>query len=214
MRASLLAALAALAAAGCADRTTLPDDGVEIPLVPTAAGTRWTYQLSDSVELGSPAVAAPAFADVVLSRDTLVGLERWTAAVDTAHVFTITPAPFLANRRDGLFEFSPQGTPGVPRTGYDIQFLRFPYPTRVGVRFRIGDAVVSSVDTVVTVPAGAFHTLRYDLSARDGTTESYFIAPGTGVVMRVSFPIQQRDASGAVVSRMREVARLAAFTRP
>jgi hypothetical protein len=192
---------------GC--RETTAPGGPDVPLVPLAVGNHWTYQSSDSVEFGSWPPGPPRTLDVAVLRDTVIGGERWFAIGDTAQIFSSGHALFLANRPDGLYEFEPLAGIVLP-PAVDLRLLRFPYPTSAGARFGvIGNSVVTSVDTLVTVPAGTFHCVRYEYQSPYGDPDVYLVAPGIGVVARLYPASEVRDATGQLIARVRFVQRLA-----
>ena len=80
-----------------------------------------------------------------------------------------------------------------------LLFFEFPYPAKVGTSENFGITVVLKTDTVITVPAGTFHCLLY---AESGDT--VFVAPGVGVVARLTDRTGAEFLSGQVVERSRD----------
>jgi hypothetical protein len=194
--------------------TTAP--GSQAGLISLTVGARWVYAEYDSVEFGSlQPVSYPIRYTVSVSRDTVISGERW-ALVDNAGLLLdnqFDESLLLANRPNGLYRFAtvPPALSGLVPTAS----MAFPYP--VAIKQRFGPArnwVVANTDTVVAVPAGSFHCIRYDEVTEVGVpmTASVFIAPGTGIVMQVSFPITATDSSGQLIWVVRSVLRLASVT--
>jgi hypothetical protein len=74
---------------------------------------------------------------------------------------------------------------------------------------------VSATDTVITVPAGTFHCLRYDLVDRPTPGPiiywSVFVSPGIGVIERILNVEAHLDGQLQVTGRQDRIYRLTAI---
>lgn len=92
----------------------------------------------------------------------------------------------------------------------DSVFLWFPHPVLKGETGLDGYAtqwLVSAVDTVIHTPAGSFSSVRYDYPARE---ETYFVAPGIGVVRKLFVSDRRRDSQGQYIYLVRGIISLTA----
>jgi hypothetical protein len=153
-------------------------------LIPLDVGNSWTYQIVDSVELGvkEPVSPPPQFTMRVASETTIEG-ERWAFLEQS--IFDLTAndgAAFVRNAEDGFWTIQELGA------SQPIPALKLPYPTQLGA---LG-GFVQSLDTTIVVPAGTFRCIRYGPpDHQDGNT--YFVAPGVGVVKKVFSPFDVKD---------------------
>ena len=185
-------------------------------LFPLIAGVEWSYETVDSVEVGEP--GSPPFDPwtyaVRVVGDTAIGGERW-AMLDGAGSLLSHGGEgryYLTNRGDGTYLATPPGDLPFPLPpGVNPGVLLFRYPARVGDKGPFWSPwKVTAVDTLISVPAGRFSTIRYDVEAYT----TYFIAPGLGVVKKVSGPMELRDANGVLLRRSRLVHQLMGFVVP
>jgi hypothetical protein len=96
---------------------------------------------------------------------------------------------YVANRSGGFWSLNLTLSPVL-----SLLFFEFPYPAKVGASENFGITVVLKTDTVITVPAGTFHCLLY---AESG--DSVFVAPGVGVVARLTDRTSYQYISGQLV---------------
>ena len=203
---------------GCGGESTAPQSTV--PLMQLTVGTTLKYHSSDTL-MGTVAAGEQTAADsdftVRVVRDIAdKDGTRW-AVLDAPEVVFGQAAPthsYFGNGPDGLRRVS-DGFAGGP---VGVSFLIFPYPATRGAIGAFA-AVVSTTDTVITVPAGTFHCLRYDsFSPIPGaaTVWSVFVAPGTGVVQRMSTLTAYYDPKGQfqLIGRHDRVYRLTALSTP
>jgi hypothetical protein len=113
------------------------------------------------------------------------------------------PHGYVANRNDGFWSLNLAIPP------LSLLFFEFPYPAKVGTSANFGVTVVLKTDTAITVPAGTFHCLLY---AESG--DSVFVAPGVGVVARLTDRGAIGSVSGQVVYRSRDYYVLKSLTVP
>ena len=87
----------------------------------------------------------------------------------------------MTNREDGLWYYRDP----------DTIVILIKYPVTVGESFfQLHDSlVVVSIDTLVTVPAGSFHCIRYDdyLIATGRLLGQIYAAPGVGLIKKEDF---------------------------
>ncbi len=212
-----LAPIAAVltAASGCsgpAETSIAPSDTSGStplgPLIPLAIGTRWTYDSIDSVLFTTDTSRDQSIHErqsFAVIADTVAADGSTWAVLDSSYDIIdggpIGGHTYVANRSGGLWSFVP----------YPISLLslEFPYPTKVGTSENFGITVVLKTDTVVTVPAGTFHCVLY---AEAG--DSVLVAPGVGVVARLTDRTGTEFVSGQVVERSREYFVLKSLTVP
>ena len=194
---------------GCSSDPSAPVSGSV--LLPLAQGTEWKYVRSDSVELGPPPGLQPEHFTVRVIADTTIDRAKWSVLANAQLLFhdSYEGRWYYRNGRDGLYETTPP-LDFLPRVS--LPPLRvFKYPARRGEQVStFPPAVVTSTDTLIRVPAGEFRTIRYDI----GDYTTYFVAPGTGVVSKVTGLTEMRDATGRLVGRWRTVYSLESITRP
>ncbi len=143
--------------------------------------------------------------------DTVAADGSTWAVLDSAYqvieggVVPIGAHSYVANRSDGFWSWSlPPGYPAL-----SLLFFEFPYPTKAGTSANLGVTSVLSTDTVVTVPAGTFHCLLYRESG-----DSVFVAPGVGVVARLTDRTSYQYISGQLVYLARTYYVLKSLTGP
>jgi hypothetical protein len=192
--------------AGCRGSDTTAPGSQATGLIPLTVGSRWVYAEYDSVEFGPlRPVSYPTRDTVSVSRDTVISGEHWALVANAGLL--------LANRPNGLYRF--ETLPPALSALIPSAAMEFPYPVALQQRFGAArNWVVANTDTVLAVPAGSFHCIRYDEATEVGVpaTASVFIAPGTGIVMQVSFPITATDSSGKLIWVDRFVRRLVSVT--
>ncbi len=191
-----------------------PDSSLQAdPLIPLAIGTRWTYDSIDSVELTTDTSRDHSFhqkQSFAVIADTVAADGSTWAVLDSAYEVIdggtgIGGHSYVANRSDGFWDWSlPLGYPALA-----LLFFEFPYPTKTGTSANLGVTSVLSTDTVVTVPAGTFHCLLYRESG-----DSVFVAPGVGVVARLTDRTSYQYISGQLVYLARTYYVLKSLTGP
>src|SRR5687768_4940393 len=150
-----------------------PSDPPASRLMPLVAGTEWRYRKSDSTEIGKPLALPVEHFTVRVRRDTTIAGTRW-AIVENGHLlmdFREAGPLLLQNRADGLYERMSLPS-GFPPGAFDMASRMFKYPARLGdYSTPIPPVIVSSIDTMIRVPAGEFRTVRYDA----GSYLTYFV---------------------------------------
>jgi hypothetical protein len=206
-------------ALACSGDTTAPVQTV-VPLIPLTVGTAYTYHAADTLIGVIPAreeIAPDSDFTVRVVRDLADRSgTRWAGFDLPERMFgpASPAASYFTNASDGLRRIS-NSFPGGVSVG--VSYVIFPYPASPGTISAYG-SVLTVADTVITVPAGTFHCLRYDdynpIPGRPHTM-SLFIAPGIGVVQRsVNFTMYNGSAPNEVVGRHDRVYRLTAFSIP
>ncbi len=145
-------------------------------LIPFAVGKAWSYDFAAFDSLGNKLSSQPT--RTVVTRDTLVGAERWYALQDDAVRDEGQPPSYAANRADGVYLFGRQGEGS----------LLYKYPAVRGDE--CPPLIVASTDTLIRCPAGEFRCYLYEsvstytpVPHRSFTVVTRdFIAPGTGLV--------------------------------
>ncbi len=178
-------------------------------LLPLTRGTEWRYEQSDSVEIGLPSGSPAQHFDMRVLTDTTIGRERW-AVVENAQLLlhdNYEGRVYLRNRADGLYERQPPSE--LIPIGFDLALRVFRYPAKRGDQSTaFPPSFVTATDTTIRVPAGEFRTIRYDI----GGYTTYFVAPGVGIVKKVTGLLEAYDATGRLFRRSRLVYALQRFT--
>lgn len=212
LRRATAAASAAVTLAGCGGVPT--DVGEAQALIPLRVGATWSYHSFD-VTTGPSSDFGPAApdSDFVLRvvRDTLdVSGKRWFAIENINRLFVWTQPGFFANASDGFRRLT---TPGL--SGYQFVFTSsvITYPVPKGQPTVIG--FVTALDTAITVGAGTFRCVRYDLRGSfdpgSMTYASVFLAPQVGIVLRTVFKDGFPDGAGGFKAQRNRVYQLAAY---
>ena len=146
-----------LSGGACGEPLTRPAT-VQNPLLPLTVGTQWSYFAVDTligtVPLSGPLAPDSSFTVHVVGDSVDGGGTHW-AEVDSLWRLLDKDMPqghgLYTNASDGFYELL---------SGVLPSFL-IVYPASVGEKSLFGPAMVTA-DTVVTVPAGTFHCIRYD----------------------------------------------------
>ncbi len=206
--ASSCAAPAERSIAPPSDTSTTPSN----PLIPLAIGTRWTYDSIDSVLFTTDTSRDHSFHQsqsfAVIADTTVADGSTWAVLDSASGIIDVSGGTgvhgYVANRSGGFWSLNLALSPVL-----SLLFFEFPYPAKVGTSENFGITVVLKTDTVITVPAGTFHCLLY---AESGDT--VFVAPGVGVVARLTDKGGTEFASGQVVERSRDYYVLKSLTVP
>ena len=206
------ASFTALVSLACSSEPTASE--VRTPLMPLTAGAQWHYVVRDSVEIGE--VRGDPLDRFVMrvSRDTTIGRERWARVENASQLFedTYDEAMYLRNRADGMYEWNPPSDIFPIPIGFDPVFRLYKYPAQKGELSTLyPPSHVTATDAAITVPAGTFSTVRYDDASGNMTV---FIAPGVGVVKKVSGLTILTGPAGEVLGRWRLVYQLEAYSVP
>jgi hypothetical protein len=213
------------AAAGTTGAGGPGGDAQTATLFPTMSiGTTWNYLFTDSVEGGPRPTSADTFGivqqRVVADSVDSAGI-HWSGMNGGVYLplgDDLSGVPTYYANRDGgfwLLAYSVAPPAVVPPTFY----LMFKSPARRGDTFYPTAAMaflqrdmvtVTAIDTVITVPAGSFLCVRYDINTHD----VMFVAPGVGIVKRVSGLWLEEDATGRVLSTHRNVVGLQSLITP
>jgi len=182
------------------------------PLIPLAIGTRWTYDLIDSVEFTTDTSRDHSFHQrqsfAVIADTILADSSTWAVLDSASGIIDVSGAAgahgYVANRSGGFWSLNLALAPVL-----SLLFFEFPYPAKVGTSENFGITIVLKTDTVVTVPAGTFHCLLYRESG-----DSVFVAPGVGVVARLTDRTSYQYISGQLVYLARTYYVLKSLTGP
>jgi hypothetical protein len=163
----------ALVAVGCTSTThpnVLPSGSQTI--WPLAIGNRWVFRATVFDSSGNQ---RSTWIDTLkIVSDTLFGSDRWYVQVG----FGGKGKFFLQNRANGLWGDG----------------LEYEYPATRNDTYRLGDStkiIVISADSLITVPAGTFHTVVYQFPGPPLTYE--YFSPGVGPVRMEFGPTSSRS---------------------
>jgi hypothetical protein len=198
---------------GCA---TDPETPPVLQFMPLSVGAAFSYHSTDTV-IGQPnpdfRLAGDSDFTVHVVRDTMDAAGVHWAQFDAperalgAYAFD---SAYYTNVSNGLARTIVSPNLKVVQS----TILLFLYPAQRG-QFVPDGPEVSATDTVITVPAGTFHCLRYDLVDRPtpGPTIywSVFVSPGTGVVERILNVEAHLDGQLQVTGRQDRIYRLTAI---
>jgi hypothetical protein len=204
-RVTFLVVLIGTLSGGCRDGSTAPSDARSA--IPLSVGSQWEYDVVDSLEIGVPERPAPVLPRLVVRvlRDTLIEGTRWSV-VDNARALLdlLDGSLLLRSTNTGIVRWNELTFGFLPR-----ESLSLPFPASTGTR--VGGLEVTNADTTVIVPAGRFRAVRYDRFTADRRdSETMLVAPGVGVVARIS---SRATREGPVAFRQSRLAyRLARFT--
>ena len=160
--------LSAFILAACHKNTPTETNAIErTPIVPLSVGNSWFYSGVTYDTLGS--IIEPFLESVVISKDSLISNKRY-------FLYNIL---FSINTDTGLVSID-----GQTKNYY------YKYPVLLGETFHsilAVDFYVSCLDTIIQVPAGTFHCLRYEAFYGDVRIESFFLSPGTGEIKLITY---------------------------
>jgi hypothetical protein len=210
MKYSLIAVLMSCALNGCSNATTEESTSIGNGqlLIPLSVGTAWQYYAADTsigVPIPYPIVPDSSFR-VRVTRDSVTGGQTWAALENGDRLFgpSTAPAIYFGNFGHGFNKL--EAGPLVA-----VSILLFPFPTRLGQQVQFGPTT-SAVDTVITVPAGTFHCIRYDFLGQPVPGPypywSVFIAPGVGVIQRIVEEATTSDSQNQITGRRLRQTRL------
>lgn len=169
-------------------------------LVSLTIGNQWTYATADSLRgVGvTPTVGPESTYTLRLVRDTIDASQVDWGVIEThlAPSDSLIATTYESNNGDGLFKM-------IPST--NTRIMVYPYPavlSQVDTTAMIldGPLRLALFDTVVTVPAGTFHCIKYEYVTVPGTAvdpyQSVYIGLGTGIVLKVRRVEAAFDANG------------------
>jgi hypothetical protein len=194
----------AVAACGA---STGPNGAGGSPLIPLTVGARWTYAASDTIVGSVPGGRLEpdsTFTVRVLAGPVDVGGTPW-ASVDSLYRLLDT----VPDSGGGLYANEANGFYHLLSGVLSSRILGF--PVAIGLLTNYGTVVVAT-DTIITVPAGTFHCIRYD---RDESSvpspgsfdpvDILFIAPGFGIVKRIETHLAYEGGTNEVLGRLNRV---------
>jgi hypothetical protein len=170
-----------LLVASCGDKSTNPKQVGQI--WPLAIGNQWSFQLTEfdtnTVVISIDTLVLEVVKDTIIHNETFYLL--------TANGVRDPEVRPMTNREDGLWDYRDS----------DTIIILIKYPVTVGESFfQLYDSlVVVSTDTLVTVPAGSFHCVRYDdyLIATGRLLTHIYAAPNVGLVKKEDFSLTPGD---------------------
>ncbi len=161
----------------CKEEAGVPSIPAEDAILPLTTNNSWNF-LRRGIDSNGVTVDSSLLSMTVGQPDTL-GTEEAYPVSNFPFVF-IDPGPLLwANRTGGLYNVIPGPTPP------SRAFVRvFQYPTAMcdSLRFSGHTIVTASVTEMVTVPAGSFRCVRYDIFQSGTLRGQLFVAPNVGIV--------------------------------
>ena len=205
-------------ALACQDGSTAPRQTTSTPLLSLRLGTTFSYHSTDT--LIGPAAVGPSAPDsdftVTIVSDVVdVRGTHWATLDAAGRMFGPAASgswTYFTSAADGL-----RSLHTVFPTGLDalsLSTLLLPYPAALGAVAQYGATVIAT-DTIITVPAGTFHCVRYDYPfARSLSLWSLFIAPGTGVVQRILTVSSFNGPNFELLGKHDRIYRLTAIAAP
>jgi hypothetical protein len=162
---------------GCNKSNPVESNNLTQSIVPLAVGNSWTVLVTYYDTLGPTQVHSEEVFKVY--GDTTILSKQF---------FTYNGFP-CANTDSGL----------VMYTGYSVSstasyHLLYKYPTYSGDSF--DDSMeVTSIDTLISVPAGAFHCIKYQDYSSGIRFEDDYISPGIGIIKIVDYAMLHTNNS-------------------
>jgi hypothetical protein len=164
----LVVALLAISAS-CHKSNPVAPNPTALQIVPLTVGNTWSY---DGVFYDTTGSVLQVYGELHLVQQDSSLYGR------TYYVYD----GLCANTDSGLVQ-----TYSSPSSTYS--FLIYRYPAQLGYSYRSGNfiAVVSQLDTLVQVPAGSFHCIRYTYTYDSLKCYEEYVTPGIGRVKRVAY---------------------------
>lgn len=158
---------------GCSTSNTLGTDYSQTGIVPLAVGNSWTYVVSsyDSI----PGVTTTDSMTLSVPADSVMFGKRF---------YLLYGAHYVTNTDSGLIKYN-----GTHDNFVDFR-MYYQYPTVRGATFswlQAGSAYVESVDTLVSVVAGSFHCIHYQIRMHMRPYEDDYVCPNIGLVKRITY---------------------------
>ncbi len=174
-------------------------------LIPFAVGKAWSYVYATYDSLGNKTSSRAT--RTVVSKDTLVGSERWYALKDEGLREEAQPPSFATNRPDGVYLFGKDGE-GT---------LLYKYPAVRGDR--CPPFVVVATDTLIDCPAGKFQCYVYeDVTTYTPGPERSFtvvthdcISPGAGLIRHEAKSVWTDRETGVTTTGPTEISEATAL---
>ena len=149
-------------------------------LFPFAVGSEWTYSVADS---GQTAVIKDSVLTIRIVEESVSNRIHWYRSDPGGKLGTYAGFNWFANKADGVHHsLGPAASFGG---------IAWRYPASPGVVYDVpvfGSIRVASIDSVITVPAGTFHCLAYEVFLQLNSPQPsrvVFVAPGVGLIKDV-----------------------------
>jgi hypothetical protein len=206
-------------AVACQDGVTAPRQATPTPLLPLRLGTSFSYHSTDTLIGAAFAGLSNApdsdFTVAVVSDVIDVRGTHWATLDADDRMFGPAASgswTYFTSAADGLRSLYNNFPTGLD--ALRLSALLLPYPGAPGAVGQFGATVIAT-DTVITVPAGTFHCVRYDYPfARSLSLWSLFIAPGTGVVQRILTVSSFNGPNFELLGKHDRIYRLTAIAAP
>lgn len=182
-----------------ADSDSLP------PLFPLELGSEWRYQIIEVDEEGK-AIRKRLGTSQVVGVHIISG-KRWFSVFEMGYGF------WVRNTAEGLEEADIQLDEDTMQLKATPPRLFFKYPAKENETYAFDPEfdeqkmVVKSVERKVTVPAGEFSCVVYELMEGDKLSSRFYVVPGTGIV-------KFYQSADLTESGNAEVIEMTGFTRP
>ena len=159
---------------GCEKSNPVSNDILTQGIIPIAKGNSWYYSGIWYDTLGS--VRERYYVKTDVRRDTILFGRK----------LTFYSGRYVANSDSGLIAYTGYSIMAEAPTDTIVHYmLLYKFPAHVGDIFAYG-VIVGSVDTIVSVPAGTFHCVKY-MSYQNGILcYSDYVSPGIGVIKSVA----------------------------
>ena len=181
------------------------DAGDGAPLFPLQLGSQWRYQITEVDEEGKIIRKRTGTSQVV--GEHIISGKRWFCVFELGYGF------WVRNTAEGLEEADIHLDEDTMQLKATSPRLFFKYPVKenetyvIDPEFDDQKMVVKSVDRKVTVPAGEFNCVVYEIMDGDELTSRMFVAPGKGLI-KFYQPAEITESGNA------EVIEMSGFTRP
>ena len=174
-------------------------------LFPLELGTLWKYQITELDEEGKTIRTRAGTSQVVGVH--LIDGKRWFNVFEMGYGFWVRNTPLGMEEADiSLDEETMQLKTRAPR-------LFFKYPAMKGETYDLDEElddykmVVTDVKQKVTVPAGTYECVVYDVMEGGEPSNRFYLAPGIGLV-------KFQQSAEMTESGRAEVIEMTSFTRP
>lgn len=170
---------------GCKDVGSVGPAPQTPEIVPLSLGNQWILADTSYDMLGN--LQEVSWQYYTITRDTVLFGQR---------LFSYWG--FCANTDSGLVTY--EGFTRSPWTGDTVALYRlfYKYPASPGQAYAVGGTItedtiiatktiVGSTDTLIRVPAGAFHCINYRFYFGDQPSADHFVSPGIGLVKLVTY---------------------------
>jgi len=162
---------------GCTNDSGFSPSPPQSFILPLAEGNSWIYVRTE-IDSSGATVDSSVFMMAVGQPDTF-GTEKAYPVSNFRFEFEGTNLFLRVHRSDGLYNVKPRSNPDPP-----IFIHVLPFPTMIGDSLLYSGYVIrtGSANESVTVPAGSFACIRYDISENGIIVGETFVAANIGIV--------------------------------